>query len=190
MTVMCRLAAHNTTLTSLSLTNCSTGRDFTAQFMDALAGNEHSQLFDLDFSGTFMDDRGSQALNRLAAKFTKGDGFSRLRLGECSLARKLTASFIVNLKGSMGSLVELDLSKNVLTLDSELALREYLAGPNQLQSLKLSDCHIERLETLIGALSLGCLRSLQSLWLDGNSFVHTDGGSSRQQSQQQHVSSG
>lgn len=185
----------NTNIKEFAVTGSSVAsKEFFSTLADSISANANSKLTILDFSSVAVDEKSASSLASIL--YCLPNGLSSLRMVDCSLSKKSASSILAALKKTplktsesesssslnvvhaskfsmslVDSLVHLDLSQNALPAEAVLALSEYLAMPNHLKKLSLSQCSIPNTEVLFGALVRGCLQELQQLELDGNKFT-------------------
>ncbi|XP_053558287.1 capping protein, Arp2/3 and myosin-I linker protein 3 [Bombina bombina] len=161
-------------LEELILEDCGLRPDFALRLSSVLTDNSASTLHTLNLSHNPLEDRGITALSQQFLYFH--GGLRSLNLSKTNItgrgALALCQSLCQNALFS-SSLHSLTLSKNPGLLGSEEinALYTFLSHPNSLVYLDLSgtDCAVD---TIFGALALGCCSCLSHLDLSKNSLSH------------------
>lgn len=158
-------------LEQLVLNNAGFKSDFGRDVTVALQSNTSSALVLLDLSNNHLDDRGVKFLCPALAKLQNG-------LVELSLANTgVTAEGVSALGKALSennffptSLMRLNLSGNPLKDGNIENLLNFLAQPNHVTHLDLSDCGIA-LDTIFSALFRGCV-NLTHVNFSGNVYTH------------------
>ncbi|KAM4809106.1 capping protein, Arp2/3 and myosin-I linker protein 3 isoform 2-T2 [Rhinophrynus dorsalis] len=161
-------------LEELILEDCGLRAEFALRLASVLSENSISSLHSLNLSQNPLEDRGITALSQQFLYFHAG--LRSLNLSKTNItgrgALSLCQSLCQNALFS-SSLQSLTLSKNPGLLGSEEtnALYTFLSHPNSLVYLDLSgtDCAVD---TIFGALALGCCSCLSHLDLSKNSLSH------------------
>ncbi|XP_053324263.1 capping protein, Arp2/3 and myosin-I linker protein 3 isoform X2 [Spea bombifrons] len=161
-------------LEELILEDCGLRADFALRLATVLSDNTASSLHTLNLSHNPLEDRGIAALSQQFLYFHAG--LRSLNLSKTNITARgalaLCQSLCQNALFS-SSLHSLTLSKNPGLLGSEEtnALYTFLSHPNSLVHLDLSgtDCAVD---TIFGALALGCCSCLSHLDLSKNSLSH------------------
>ncbi|XP_067390497.1 capping protein, Arp2/3 and myosin-I linker protein 2 [Emydura macquarii macquarii] len=161
-------------LEELVLENSGLKFEFAQRMAQALSRHPDSALSAINLAGNLLEDRGIIAVSRHFEKRTKGLrslNFSRTSLtskGMSTLCQALASNGVFST-----SLQHLDLSGNpgFLTPEDASSLHSFLSHANALSHLNLAgtDC---ALDTLFGALTLGCCANLAHLDLSKNVFSH------------------
>ncbi|XP_077325198.1 capping protein, Arp2/3 and myosin-I linker protein 3 isoform X2 [Lithobates pipiens] len=161
-------------LEELILEDCGLRADFALRLASVLADNSASSLHSLNLSHNPLEDRGISALSQQFLYFHAG--LRSLNLSKTNITSRGALSLCQSLCQNAlfsSSLHSLTLSKNPGLLGSEEtnALYTFLSHPNSLVYLDLSgtDCAVD---TIFGALALGCCSCLSHLDLSKNSISH------------------
>ncbi|XP_068098227.1 capping protein, Arp2/3 and myosin-I linker protein 3 isoform X3 [Hyperolius riggenbachi] len=161
-------------LEELILEDCGLRADFALRLASVLAENSASSLHSLNLSHNPLEDRGISALSQQFLYFHAG--LRSLNLSKTNITSRGALSLCQSLCQNAlfsSSLHSLTLSKNPGLLGSEEtnALYTFLSHPNSLVYLDLSgtDCAVD---TIFGALALGCCSCLSHLDLSKNSLSH------------------
>uniref|UniRef100_A0A8I5NZ86 Capping protein regulator and myosin 1 linker 1 n=1 Tax=Papio anubis TaxID=9555 RepID=A0A8I5NZ86_PAPAN len=141
-----RVVSRSNRLEELVLENAGLRTDFAQKLASALAHNPNSGLHTINLAGNPLEDRGVNSLSQSLS------------------ANPLTAS----------TLVHLDLSGNVLRGDDLSHMYNFLAQPNAIAHLDLSNTECS-LDMVCGALLRGCLQYLAVLNLSRTVFSHRKG---------------
>ncbi|XP_076186240.1 F-actin-uncapping protein LRRC16A isoform X5 [Aptenodytes patagonicus] len=150
-------------------------RDFAQKLAGALAHNPNSGLHTINLASNPLEDRGVSSLSIQFAKLPKG--LKHLNLSKTSLSPKGVNSLSQSLSANSlitNTLVYLDLSGNALRGDDLSSLYNFLAQPNALVHLDLSNTECA-LDMVCGALLRGCLQHLAVLSLSRTLFSHRKG---------------
>ncbi|XP_009981403.1 PREDICTED: leucine-rich repeat-containing protein 16A, partial [Tauraco erythrolophus] len=150
-------------------------RDFAQKLASALAHNPNSGLHTINLASNPLEDRGVSSLSIQFAKLPKG--LKHLNLSKTSLSPKGVNSLSQSLSANSliaNTLVYLDLSGNALRGDDLSSLYNFLAQPNALVHLDLSNTECA-LDMVCGALLRGCLQHLAVLSLSRTLFSHRKG---------------
>ncbi|XP_077155317.1 capping protein, Arp2/3 and myosin-I linker protein 3 isoform X3 [Ranitomeya variabilis] len=161
-------------LEELILEDCGLRADFALRLASVLSDNAASSLHSLNLSHNPLEDRGISALSHQFLYFHAG--LRSLNLSKTNITARGALSLCQSLCQNAlfsSSLHSLTLSKNPGLLGSEEtnALYTFLSHPNSLVYLDLSgtDCAVD---TIFGALALGCCSCLSHLDLSKNSLSH------------------
>uniref|UniRef100_A0A2K5D491 Capping protein regulator and myosin 1 linker 1 n=1 Tax=Aotus nancymaae TaxID=37293 RepID=A0A2K5D491_AOTNA len=149
--------------------------DFAQKLASALAHNPNSGLHTINLAGNPLEDRGVSSLSIQFAKLPKG--LKHLNLSKTSLSPKGVNSLSQSLSANpltASTLVHLDLSGNVLRGDDLSHMYNFLAQPNAIAHLDLSNTECS-LDMVCGALLRGCLQYLAVLNLSRTVFSHRKG---------------
>uniref|UniRef100_A0A4W3IMS2 Capping protein regulator and myosin 1 linker 1 n=1 Tax=Callorhinchus milii TaxID=7868 RepID=A0A4W3IMS2_CALMI len=170
-----RVVARSTRLEELVLENAGLKTDFAQKLAGALAHNSSSGLHTINLANNQLEDRGVSSLSCQFAKIPKG--LKHLNLSKSSLSPKGVNSLALSLSANQlipNFLTHLDLSGNLLRGDDLSNLYNFLAQPNTLIHLDLSntDC---ALDMVCGALLRGCCQHLALLHLSKSIFSHRKG---------------
>jgi len=163
-----KLLNTNTSITKLVLSNCGMNRDGCITIFDGLRGNPNSEINVIDISrNSGIDDKGMTAFaNALAAMKT---GLVQLDASRCGVNKTGMTQLAQALRKNLnmtGTLDKLDLSNNTLDAEGSSALSSWLANPNKLHHLNLSNA-TANLETIVPALIRGC-NEIRELNFSGN----------------------
>ncbi|CAH2294484.1 capping, Arp2 3 and myosin-I linker 3 isoform X1 [Pelobates cultripes] len=161
-------------LEELILEDCGLRAEFALRLASVLSDNSASSLHSLNLSHNPLEDRGIAALSQQFLYFHAG--LRSLNLSKTNITARGALSLCQSLCQNAlfsSSLHSLTLSKNPGLLGSEEtnALYTFLSHPNSLVYLDLSgtDCAVD---TIFGALALGCCSCLSHLDLSKNSLSH------------------
>ncbi|PNJ15761.1 CARMIL1 isoform 3 [Pongo abelii] len=170
-----RVVSRSNRLEELVLENAGLRTDFAQKLASALAHNPNSGLHTINLAGNPLEDRGVSSLSIQFAKLPKG--LKHLNLSKTSLSPKGVNSLSQSLSANpltASALVHLDLSGNVLRGDDLSHMYNFLAQPNAIAHLDLSNTECS-LDTVCGALLRGCLQYLAVLNLSRTVFSHRKG---------------
>ncbi|XP_045407876.1 F-actin-uncapping protein LRRC16A isoform X3 [Lemur catta] len=170
-----RVVSRSNRLEELVLENAGLRTDFAQKLASALAHNPNSGLHTINLAGNPLEDRGVSSLSIQFAKLPKG--LKHLNLSKTSLSPKGVNSLSQSLSANpltASTLVHLDLSGNVLRGDDLSHMYNFLAQPNAIAHLDLSNTECS-LDMVCGALLRGCLQYLAVLNLSKTVFSHRKG---------------
>ncbi|XP_030743038.2 F-actin-uncapping protein LRRC16A [Echinops telfairi] len=170
-----RVVSRSTRLEELVLENAGLRADFAQKLASALAHNPNSGLHTINLAGNALEDRGVSSLSIQFAKLPKG--LKHLNLSKTSLSPKGVNSLSQPLSANpltATTLLHLDLSGNVLRGDDLSYMYNFLAQPNAIVHLDLSNTECS-LDMVCGALLRGCLQHLAVLNLSRAVFSHRKG---------------
>nr|XP_024425756.2 F-actin-uncapping protein LRRC16A [Desmodus rotundus] len=170
-----RVVSRSSRLEELVLENAGLRADFAQKLASALAHNPGSGLHTINLAGNALEDRGVSSLSVQFAKLPKG--LKHLNLSKTSLSPKGVNSLSQSLSANpltTTTLSHLDLSGNVLRGDDLSHMYSFLAQPNALAHLDLSNTECS-LDMVCGALLRGCLQYLAVLNLSRAVFSHRKG---------------
>nr|XP_044988198.1 F-actin-uncapping protein LRRC16A isoform X3 [Jaculus jaculus] len=167
-----RVVSRSNRLEELVLENAGLRADFAPKLAAALAHNPASGLHTIDLAGNPLEDRGVSSLSIQFAKLPKG--LKHLNLSKTSLSPKGVNSLSQSLSANpltASTLTHLDLSGNALRGDDLSHMYNFLAQPNAIVHLDLSNTECS-LDMVCGALLRGCLQCLAVLNLSRTVFSH------------------
>ncbi|XP_053913321.1 F-actin-uncapping protein LRRC16A isoform X3 [Cuculus canorus] len=170
-----RVVSRSNRLEELVLENAGLRTDFAQKLASALAHNPNSGLHTINLASNPLEDRGVSSLSIQFAKLPKG--LKHLNLSKTSLSPKGVNSLSQSLSANSliaSTLIYLDLSGNALRGDDLSSLYNFLAQPNALVHLDLSNTECA-LDMVCGALLRGCLQHLAVLSLSRTLFSHRKG---------------
>ncbi|XP_062954297.1 F-actin-uncapping protein LRRC16A [Cynocephalus volans] len=170
-----RVVSRSNRLEELVLENAGLRTDFAQKLASALAHNPHSGLHTINLAGNPLEDRGVASLSIQFAKLPKG--LKNLNLSKTSLSPKGVNSLSQSLSANpltASTLIHLDLSGNILRGDDLSHMYNFLAQPNAIAHLDLSNTECS-LDMVCGALLRGCLQYLAVLNLSRTVFSHRKG---------------
>ncbi|XP_036129391.1 F-actin-uncapping protein LRRC16A [Molossus molossus] len=170
-----RVVSRSNRLEELVLENAGLRADFAQKLASALAHNPGSGLHTINLAGNPLEDRGVSSLSIQFAKLPKG--LKHLNLSKTSLSPKGVNSLSQSLSANpltATTLTHLDLSGNALRGDDLSYMYSFLAQPNALTHLDLSNTECS-LDMVCGALLRGCLQCLAVLRLSRAVFSHRKG---------------
>uniref|UniRef100_A0AAA9RVK9 Capping protein regulator and myosin 1 linker 1 n=1 Tax=Bos taurus TaxID=9913 RepID=A0AAA9RVK9_BOVIN len=170
-----RVVSRSNRLEELVLENAGLRIDFAQKLASALAHNPTSGLHTINLAGNPLEDRGVSSLSIQFAKLPKG--LKHLNLSKTSLSPKGVNSLSQSLSANpltATTLVHLDLSGNILRGDDLSSMYSFLAQPNAIAHLDLSNTECS-LDMVCGALLRGCLQYLAVLNLSRTVFSHRKG---------------
>lgn len=170
-----RVVSRSNRLEELVLENAGLRTDFAQKLAGALAHNPNSGLHTINLAGNPLEDRGVSSLSIQFAKLPKG--LKHLNLSKTSLSPKGVNSLCQSLSANpltASTLTHLDLSGNVLRGDDLSHMYNFLAQPNTIVHLDLSNTECS-LEMVCSALLRGCLQCLAVLNLSRSVFSHRKG---------------
>ncbi|RXN00673.1 Leucine-rich repeat-containing protein 16A [Acipenser ruthenus] len=170
-----RVVGRSSWLEELVLENAGLKTDFAQKLANALALNPCSGLHTINLANNALEDRGLFSLSIQFAKLPKG--LKHLNISKTSLSPKGVNSLAQSLSTNQlvpSTLRYLDLSGNLLRGDDLSNLYSFLAQPNSLTVLDVSnsDC---ALDMVCGALTRGCLQHLAVLNFSKTVFSHRKG---------------
>ncbi|XP_036044972.1 F-actin-uncapping protein LRRC16A isoform X7 [Onychomys torridus] len=170
-----RVVSRSNRLEELVLENAGLRTDFAQKLASALAHNPNSGLHTINLAGNPLEDRGVSSLSIQFAKLPKG--LKHLNLSKTSLSPKGVNSLCQSLSANpltASTLAHLDLSGNALRGDDLSHMYNFLAQPNTIVHLDLSNTECS-LEMVCSALLRGCLQCLAVLNLSRSVFSHRKG---------------
>ncbi|XP_048204313.1 F-actin-uncapping protein LRRC16A isoform X1 [Perognathus longimembris pacificus] len=170
-----RVVSRSNRLEELVLENAGLRTDFAQKLASALAHNPNSGLHTINLAGNPLEDRGVASLSIQFAKLPRG--LKHLNLSKTSLSPKGVNSLSQSLSANpltASSLLHLDLSGNILRGDDLSHMYNFLAQPNAIAHLDLSNTECS-LDMVCGALLRGCLQYLAVLNLSRTVFSHRKG---------------
>ncbi|XP_045860345.1 F-actin-uncapping protein LRRC16A isoform X3 [Meles meles] len=170
-----RVVSRSNRLEELVLENAGLRTDFAQKLASALAHNPSSGLHTVNLAGNPLEDRGVSSLSIQFAKLPKG--LKHLNLSKTSLSPKGVNSLSQSLSANpltATTLTHLDLSGNVLRGDDLSYMYSFLAQPNAIAHLDLSNTECS-LDMVCAALLRGCLQYLAVLNLSRAVFSHRKG---------------
>uniref|UniRef100_A0A1W7RDS3 F-actin-uncapping protein LRRC16A n=2 Tax=Crotalinae TaxID=8710 RepID=A0A1W7RDS3_AGKCO len=167
-----RVVSRSSRLEELVLENAGLRTDFAQKLANALSHNPTSGLHTINLANNPLEDRGVSSLSIQFAKLPKG--LMHLNLSKTSLSPKGVNSLSQSLSANQllaTTLTHLDLSGNILRGDDLSSLCNFLAQPNAIIHLDLSNTECA-LDMVFGALLHGCLQHLAILNLSRTVFSH------------------
>ncbi|XP_041422275.1 F-actin-uncapping protein LRRC16A isoform X4 [Xenopus laevis] len=170
-----RVVSKSNRLEELVLENAGLRIDFAQKLSSALAHNPNSGLHTINLASNPLEDRGVHCLSIPFAKLPKG--LKHLNLSRTSLSPKGVNSLSQSLSANQtiaSSLTHLDLSGNVLRGDDLSYLYNFLAQPNAIVYLDLSNTECA-IDMVCGALLRGGVQHLAQLNLSRTVFSHRKG---------------
>ncbi|XP_037008924.2 F-actin-uncapping protein LRRC16A isoform X2 [Artibeus jamaicensis] len=170
-----RVVSRSSRLEELVLENAGLRADFAQKLASALAHSPGSALHTVNLAGNALEDRGVSSLSVQFAKLPKG--LKHLNLSKTSLSPKGVNSLSQSLSANpltATTLSHLDLSGNALRGDDLSHVYSFLAQPNALTHLDLSNTECP-LDMVCSALLRGCLQYLSVLNLSRAVFSHRKG---------------
>uniref|UniRef100_A0A673TM80 Capping protein regulator and myosin 1 linker 1 n=1 Tax=Suricata suricatta TaxID=37032 RepID=A0A673TM80_SURSU len=170
-----RVVSRSNRLEELVLENAGLRTDFAQKLAGALAHNPNSGLHTINLAGNPLEDRGVSSLSIQFAKLPKG--LKHLNLSKTSLSPKGVNSLSQSLSANpltATTLTHLDLSGNALRGDDLSSMYNFLAQPNAIAHLDLSNTECS-LDMVCAALLRGCLQHLAVLNLSRAVFSHRKG---------------
>ncbi|XP_069586997.1 F-actin-uncapping protein LRRC16A isoform X2 [Ranitomeya imitator] len=170
-----RVVSRSSRLEELVLENAGLRIDFAQKLSSALASNPNSGLHTINLANNPLEDRGVSFLSTQFAKLPRG--LIHLNLSKTSISPKGVNSLSQSLSAMQliaTTLTHLDLSGNILRGDELSYLYTFLAQPNAIKYLDLSNTECSA-DAVCGALMRGCLRHLSTLNLSRTFFPHRKG---------------
>ncbi|XP_063307726.1 F-actin-uncapping protein LRRC16A isoform X2 [Pelobates fuscus] len=170
-----RVVSRSNRLEELVLENAGLRIDFAQKLSSALAHNPNSGLHTINLANNPLEDRGVSCLSVHFANLPKG--LKHLNLSKTSLSPKGVNSLSQSLSANpliASTLTHLDLSGNVLRGDDLSYLYSFLAQPNAIKCLDLSNTECA-VDMVCGALLRGGLQHLSLLNLSRTFFSHRKG---------------
>ncbi|XP_072317443.1 F-actin-uncapping protein LRRC16A-like isoform X2 [Eucyclogobius newberryi] len=170
-----RVVSRSSRLEELVLDNAGLKTDFAQKLAAALASNPSSGLTTINLANNPLEDRGISSLGAQFAKLQMG--LKHLNFSKASLSPKGVNSLCQSLSANPsipGSLLHLDLSGNILRGDDMQHFYHFLAQPNSLSTLDLSntDCSLDQ---VCSALLRGSAQHLSVLNVSKSVFPHRKG---------------
>jgi Ran GTPase-activating protein (RanGAP) involved in mRNA processing and transport len=168
------MLAQNRSLEDVVLPQCAIGAAF-ALIGEGLARNNKSRVLRLELSDNAIDDKGFQSLATALQGLTHGVVHIDVahnaggKVGTAALARSLKLN-----AHNASTLVHLNLSQNPFDKEGSTALAAWLALPNPLRVLLLSNTQLS-IDIVASAILRGCT-SLEQLDLSGNRVRKEDSG--------------
>ncbi|XP_072051803.1 F-actin-uncapping protein LRRC16A-like [Amphiura filiformis] len=156
----------------LVLDNVGIRWDFAKELSTALLANTNTALRHIDLSNNLLDDRGIKHLSGEISKLP--NGLVTLRLSKIGMTAESTVQLgkaLLENNFMPTSLLSLDLSGNAYKDGDINNLTQFLATPNAITHLNLSDTEIP-LDSIFNALYRGCCANLSHLTLSGNTFSY------------------
>ncbi|XP_064641786.1 F-actin-uncapping protein LRRC16A-like isoform X4 [Lineus longissimus] len=172
MNELIKVMKKNKVIEELHLASVGVKFEFANRLSTALLSNSGSPLHTLDISGNQIEDRGIIHLASPLGKLSKG--IVKLNLARCNLTPKginRLAESLGSNKFTSSTLTTLCLAGNSLRGDDITSFCNFLAQPNAIVNLDLSDTECA-LDILCGALIRGCTQSLSDVNLSGNVFTN------------------
>ncbi|KAM4688470.1 LOW QUALITY PROTEIN: F-actin-uncapping protein LRRC16A [Discoglossus pictus] len=170
-----RVVSRSSRLEELVLENAGLRIDFAQKLSNALAHNPNSGLHTINLASNSLEDRGVSCLSIQFAKLPRG--LQHLNLSKTSISPKGVNSLSQSLSANQmiaSTLTHLDLSGNVVRGDDLSYLYNFLAQPNAIKYLDLSNTECA-MDTVCGALLRGGLQHLAFLNLSRTIFSHRKG---------------
>ncbi|XP_053570791.1 F-actin-uncapping protein LRRC16A isoform X2 [Bombina bombina] len=170
-----RVVSKSSRLEELVLENAGLRIDFAQKLSSALAHNPNSGLHTINLASNPLEDRGVSCLSIQFAKLPRG--LQYLNLSKTSISPKGVNSLSQSLSANQmiaSTLIHLDLSGNILRGDELSYLYNFLAQPNAIKFLDLSNTECA-MDTVCGALLRGGLQHLASLNLSKTFFSYRKG---------------
>ncbi|XP_072267686.1 F-actin-uncapping protein LRRC16A isoform X2 [Pyxicephalus adspersus] len=170
-----RVVSRSSRLEELVLENAGLRLDFAQKLSSALANNPNSGLHTINLASNPLEDRGVSFLSIHFAKLPKG--LMHLNLSKTSISAKGVNSLSQSLSANpliASTLTHLDLSGNVLRGDDLPYLYNFLAQPNAINYLDLSNTECS-VDMVCSALLRGGLQNLATLNLSRTIFSHRKG---------------
>ncbi|EAL61172.1 leucine-rich repeat-containing protein [Dictyostelium discoideum AX4] len=146
----------NSTVEDLSLNNVGLKHDTMPIIATALSSNKNLALTAIDISNNQIEDKGMTAFSSYVASSLRGIASLDVSNTNCNKAgiSVLTNALKKNIKMS-STLSYLNLSGNKMEADGSAGLSSFLASPNTLKTLNISNT-TPSMETIVGALVIGC----------------------------------
>jgi len=163
------LLKRNTKLEELNLAETGLNSAALSAICDALASNPHLALTSLILGGNILDDKAGQSLGQYLSSMSRG--LVRLDLNGTQIGKAGMSAVCSALKKNVhmsSSLSFFDITNNKLESDGSSALANFLASPNSIRSLIISNT-VANLDILLGALLRGS-NEITHLDLSGNKF--------------------
>ncbi|XP_073534974.1 F-actin-uncapping protein LRRC16A isoform X3 [Phyllobates terribilis] len=170
-----RVVSRSSRLEELVLENAGLRIDFAQKLSSALSCNPNSGLHTINLANNPLEDRGVSFLSTQFAKLPRG--LIHLNLSKTSISPKGVNSLSQSLSAMQliaTTLTHLDLSGNILRGDDLSYLYTFLAQPNAIKYLDLSNTECPA-DAVCGALLRGCLMHLTTLNLSRTFFPHRKG---------------
>ncbi|EGG21298.1 leucine-rich repeat-containing protein [Cavenderia fasciculata] len=157
----------NSTIEDLSMNNVGAKGDTLPIVAMTLGANKNIGLTSIDLSHNPIEDKGMIPFSNYIGASPRGIAsldFSNTSMGKAGVSA-LSNALKKNVK-MPSSLTYLNLSNNKMEADGSAALANFLANPNALRTLNISNT-LPTMETIVGALVRGCLE-LRHLDLSDN----------------------
>eukprot|EP01132_Coremiostelium_polycephalum_P009748 gene9748-11973_t len=157
----------NSTVEDLSLNNVGAKGDTLPIIATTLSVNKNIALTSIDLSNNPFEDKGLVAFSSFVGSSPRG--IASLDVSNTSSGKVGIAALANALKKNVkmpSTLSYLNLANNKMEADGSAALSQFLANPNALRTLNISNT-FPTMETIVGALVRGCLE-LRHLDLSDN----------------------
>ncbi|CAL9705468.1 unnamed protein product [Knipowitschia caucasica] len=170
-----RVVSRSSRLEELVLDNAGLKTDFAQKLAAALANNSSSGITTINLANNPLEDRGLSSLGAQFAKLQKG--LKHLNFSKTSVSPKGVNSLCQSLSANpsiASCLLHLDLSGNILRGDDMQHFYHFLAQPNSLSTLDLSntDCSLDQ---VCSALLRGSAQHLSVLNVSKSLFPYRKG---------------
>lgn len=164
------LLRRNASLQKIILSGLNLPRDGLVPLSEAILSNPQSQIHIVDFSNNNFDEKSFAAF--AAAIGSMQHGLTQLDLSSCGINKQSCNSLSQALRKNVnlnGTLLRLNLSNNSLDGEGSTSIGSWLAQPNALRDLNLSNCNAN-LETILPAIVRGCI-DINSINLSDNKLT-------------------
>eukprot|EP00999_Lentomonas_sp_LEN2_P002621 NODE_4_length_4679_cov_47.469025_g2_i0.p1 GENE.NODE_4_length_4679_cov_47.469025_g2_i0~~NODE_4_length_4679_cov_47.469025_g2_i0.p1 ORF type:complete len:1498 (-),score=347.16 NODE_4_length_4679_cov_47.469025_g2_i0:25-4518(-) len=168
---LAQMLARNTTLEMVELIAFGGSASTFVAIGEALTKNSSIPVHTINVSRNSMGDQGIIAF--ATGLQSLSFGLSSLNLSSCGFTKKGAMSLGSSLKKNphlVNTLTTLDVSKNNIGVEGFNTLFDFIAQPNNIKNLDLSDTNAN-MDSLFGALMRGCSQNLVNLNLAGNRFL-------------------
>eukprot|EP01133_Synstelium_polycarpum_P015678 gene15678-18632_t len=156
LTSLAETLKSNSTVEELNMSNVGVKGDLLPIIAMTLQSNKNIALNTIDLSNNPFEDKGMAAFANFLAASPRGVAsldFSNSAMGKAGITA-LANSLKKNVR-MPASLTHLNLSNNKMEADGSASLSSFLANPNALRTLNISNT-IPTMDTIVGALVRGC----------------------------------
>ncbi|XP_067947665.1 F-actin-uncapping protein LRRC16A-like isoform X6 [Watersipora subatra] len=165
-----KVVKRNTSIAEWNLSSTGIKSDFVQKLAAGITSNLTTKFVSLDLTGNAIEDKGMTYLGEAIGNMTHG--MQSLVLAQCSVTARGVNKLMEGIAHNhimANTLHTLNLSSNSLKAEELLQLYQFLAQPNVLQKLDLSDTD-SPLDSLFTALSRGSVQHLEELNVSGNPY--------------------
>ncbi|XP_066913614.1 F-actin-uncapping protein LRRC16A-like isoform X2 [Clytia hemisphaerica] len=167
-----KVVKRTSSIEEVIIVNCHLNKEHAHRLSQAITTNPNKVLKRIDLSRNNIEEKG---VSGFAGAFSLlSYGFEEINFSHSGITPKgasLLINSLKNNKNMSSTLTKLSLSGNQLKADAAQPLCDFLAQPNALETLELSNSECA-LELMFGALMRGCQQNLKVLDLSGNPFSY------------------